>query len=236
LGLSLKVGQAVPPVLFFFALSAAAQDLHSLRSPDGNLEFRLFVSESPSTLPRIGYQLLYKGNLVLDTSYLGFDIEYQEPILGEKAGLMNYSQAPGTLTAHYMQDGSLGRLIDIEAKIWKDGVAFRYVIPKSTPLIEIQVLSELTEFALPIKIPEPLPQPFTAELPGGAWIAIGEQGTAGSYPPMALTRKQDEPKVLITHFPKLWESTTPLTTPWRVIGVGPSRQAALDNRRIKGEY
>jgi hypothetical protein len=53
---------------------------------------------------------------------------------------------------------------------------------------------------------------------------------------MALIRKQDEPKVLITHFPKLWESVTPLTTPWRVIGVGQTRQAALDNRRIKGEY
>jgi hypothetical protein len=149
---------------------------------------------------------------------------------------MNYSAGPSTLTAHYMQDGSLGRLIDIEARIWNGGVAFRYVIPKSTPLAQIQILSELTEFALPIKIPEPVPEPFTAELGGGAWVAIGEQGAAGSYPPMALVRKQDEAKVLITHFPKLWESVTPLTTPWRVIGVGPTRQAALDNRRIKGEY
>ena len=180
--------------------------------------------------------MLYKGNLLLDTSWLGFDVQFQEPILGEKVGLTNYSEGPGTLTAHYMQDGSLGRLIDIEAKIWDDGVAFRYVIPKSTPLAQIGILSELTEFALPIKIPEPVPQPFTTELPGGTWIAIGEQGTAGSYPPVELIRKQDEPKVLITHFPKLWESVTPLTTPWRVIGVGASRQAALDKRRIKGEY
>jgi hypothetical protein len=225
------------PSFFFLVVGvAAAQDLHTLKSPDGNLEFRLFVSESQSTLPRIGYQLLYKGSVLLDTSYLGFDIEYQEPILGEKAGLMNYSQAPAALTAHYMQDGSLGRLIDIEAKIWNGGVAFRYVIPRSTPLIEIQILSELTEFALPVKIPDPIPQPFTAELPGGVWIAIGEQGTAGAYPRMSLVRTQDEPKVLITHFPELWESTTPLTTPWRVIGVGQTRQAALDNRRIKGEY
>jgi len=225
------------PSFFFLVVGvAAAQDLHAIHSPDGNLEFRLFVSESQSTLPRIGYQLLYKGNLVLDTSYLGFDVQFQEPILGEKAGLMNYSQGSGTLTAHYMQDGSLGRLIDIEAKIWNDGVAFRYVIPKSTPLAQIEILSELTEFALPIKIPEPVPQPFTAELSGGTSIAIGEQGNIGAYPPMELIRKQDEPKVLITHFPKLWQSVTPLTTPWRVIGVGQTRQAALDNRRIKGEY
>ncbi len=235
MGLGFKVGQAVWPVLLF-AVSAAAQDLHTLKSPDGNLEFRLFVSESQSDLPRIGYQVLFKGNLILDTSYLGFDVQYQEPILGEKAGLMNYSQGPGTLTAHYMQDGSLGRLIDVEAKIWNGGVAFRYVIPKSTPLIQIPILSELTEFALPIKVPEPVPHPFIAELPGGAWISIGEQGAAGSYPPLALVRKRDEPKVLITQFPKLWESTTPLTTPWRVIGIGQTRQTALDSRRIKGEY
>lgn len=236
MGLGFKAGQAVAPVLLLLAVTAAAQDLHSIKSPDGQVEFRLFVSQSASGLPRIGYQVAYRNKLLLDTSFLGFDIDTQEPILGEKAGLMAWSEKPGMLTAQYMQDGSIGRRLDIEARVWNDGAAFRYVIPRSTPLEDIPIVSELTEFALPVKIAGPVTTPFTGQVPGVGWISVGEQGTAGTYPAMSLMRSEDEDRVLITHFSKTWESVTPLSTPWRVIGVGETREAALDNRRIKGEY
>ena len=212
-----------------FAARGGAQDLHSVRSPDGKLEFRLFVSQSQSSLPRIGYQLVYRGKLLLDTSYLGFDIQYQEPILGEKVGLTDWSEGPGVLTAHYLQDGSLGRRIDIEIRIWDDGAAFRYVIPRSTPLADIQIVRDLTEFALPVKVSAPVMTPFTVQVPGIAWISIGEEGTAGSYPRMTLARSEEEDKVLITHFSRIWESVTPMATPWRVIGVGENRESAIDS-------
>jgi len=185
------------------------------------VEFRLFVSQKEDgTLPRIAYQLSWRNKLVLDTSYLGFLILDQEPLLGENDGLTSWHESAGAMTAEYMQNGSIGREITIEARIWNEGVAFRYVVPRTTPLQQIQIEDELTEFAF--KAPSAAP---VAEIPGAGWVAIAERGTAGSYPPMKLT-SGDDPDVLVTHFDKVWESTTPLTTPWRVIGLGDTAQQA----------
>jgi hypothetical protein len=35
-----------------------------------------------------------------------------------------------------MQNGSLGRLITVEVRVWDDAAAFRYLIPRSAPLEE----------------------------------------------------------------------------------------------------
>jgi len=208
-------------LLALFALVAQAQDEHVLRSPDGQTEFRLFVNQNQAGgLPRIAYQLFYRGKQVIETSYLGFDIQDQEPLLGENAGLMHWSTKDGEMIAEYMQNGSIGRRINIEAKIQNERLAFRYVIPRTTPLEEIQVADELTEFALATKAAAQV-----GEIPGVGWVAIGERGKAGSYPAMTLVKSQAG--ILVTHLGKTWESVTPLTTPWRVIGMGPTRQAAL---------
>jgi hypothetical protein len=199
---------------------AQAQDAHTLRSPDGQTEFRLFVNQSPSGgLPRIAYQLSYRGKPVIETSYLGFDIQDQEPLLGEKAGLTHWSSKEGEMVAQYMQDGSIGRRIDIEVTVQNERVAFRYVIPRTTPLEELQIADELTEFALATDAPGPV-----AEIPGAGWIAIAEHGNDGSYPPMKLVKSASG--ILVTHLSKTWESVTPFTTPWRVIGLGRSSTQA----------
>ena len=216
----------LPSSFVFAALVLHAQDLHSLRSPDRNVEFRLFVTQDKQAIvPGIAYSVFYKGKPLLETSYMAFDLYDQEPLLGEKAGLMNWTSSPGVLIAHYMQDGSIGRRIDVEVRAWDDGVAFRYVIPRTTPVEDLQMVSELPEFAMPVKVESAIQVPFTQEIPGGGWGWIGEKGTAGSYPEMSLER-EDDPKVLTTHFRKLWQSVTPLTTPWRVIGIGDSAERA----------
>jgi len=38
-----------------------------------------------------------------------------------------------------MQNGSLGRRINVEVRAADDGIAFRYVIPRSTPLEELLI-------------------------------------------------------------------------------------------------
>ncbi len=86
----------------------------------------------------------------MNTSFLGLDIQDQEPLLGENVGLTSSSSTTSkkynSLVAKYMQNGSLGRLINVEVRAYNDGVAFRYVIPQSTPLIEILIAEEATEF------------------------------------------------------------------------------------------
>lgn len=211
-------------LLALAALAAQSQDTRVVTSPDGKLQFRLLVTEGSGGLPRIAYDVSHQGKPVILTSYLGFDIEFQEPILGEKAGLMSSSmKGPSHLIAHYMQDGSIGRLLDIEVNAWNDRVAFRYSIPPTTALEDSRILTELTEFHLPINVPPEAPIPFVAQIPGQIRISIGEEGRAGDYPPMTLIRSEDDPRTLITHFAKPWNTVLPLKTPWRVITVSGAR-------------
>jgi hypothetical protein len=104
-----------------------------------------------------------------------------------------------------MQNGSLGRLLDVEVRVSNAEVRFRYHVPKSTPLIEpFQIVDEKTEFAV--------------EDAARGMLKIGEDND-GSYPEMSLV-KGDE-SVLVTHLAKSFEAETPLTTPWRYIRIKP---------------
>ncbi len=188
-----------------------AQDVRTVRSPDGQLEFRLFVGQPPdSGLSRLAYQVFYGGERVVDTSYLGIDIYPQEPLLGQYIGLTgsSVSKGPGynELDAHFMQNGSLGRLLDIEARVYDGRVEFRYVVPKTTPLAEpFTVDDEKTEFAV---------EPGAA-----ARVKVGEEGSAeGKYPAMTVVR--GEGSVWVSRLERPFETTAPFRTPWRVIRVG----------------
>jgi hypothetical protein len=193
-------------LLIAFA-GAYAQDTRRVISPNGRLEFRLLVAEpEPGALPRIAYQVFDHGKRIMDTAFLGIDILDQEPILGENAGLI--ASSAGTddkhrynwLVAEYMQNGSLGRRLNVEARAYDDGIAFRYVIPPSTPLIEILIADEATEF----------------QNTEGVTITEVRQG---SYPAMSLKRLNATE--LVTRLAqKPFQATAPFTCPWRVIVVG----------------
>jgi alpha-glucosidase len=221
-----------------------AQDERRVVSPDGRLEFRLFVAQPEGALwGRIGYQVFVAGKPLIAISWMGLDIRDQEPFLGENPGFMSSdmsSNARGhynSLVAHYMQNGSLGRRLDVEIRAYNDGVAFRYVIPKSTPLEEILVRDEATEFNFAqsgaINHLEAKPDfdlPFIVEQPGVGWVAIAEAGAqskSAKYPRTYLVRSgtgmitnlarsKNEPTVAFA-------GTTPLMWPWRVLVVGPER-------------
>jgi alpha-glucosidase len=205
------------------AIASAESDLVKIASPNGQIEFRLMVAQpaEPYALPRIAYQVYFQGKRLMDTSFLGYEIEDPVPLLGENVGLVDskttsvdetYTIPAGkaktirnhynALLAEYMQNGSLGRQISIEARAYDDGVAFRYIIPNTTPLPEVRIDSEETEFnfakdgeSFPLILrnfqtnyadeysrltmsglhPESLiGLPFVVEQPGIGWVAITE--------------------------------------------------------------
>lgn len=139
--------------IFLFLLCvcpAAAQDLQTVASPNSQIVFRAFVTPpGPAQVERMAYQVLYRGKILVQTSFLGLEIRNQT-LLGEKVGLTaSETFARGrynSLIAEYLQNGSLGRRITLEARAYDEGVAFRYVIPKSVPLDEILIENEDTEF------------------------------------------------------------------------------------------
>jgi alpha-glucosidase len=196
---------------------ASAQNLLSVTSPNRQIEFRAFsVAPNPGEADRLAYQVVYKGKLLLDTSFLGFEIALQ-PYLGEKLGLMASSESSASgyrsVNAEYMQNGTTGRRLNLEVRAYDDGVAFRYIIPKSSLVEEIFIQEEDTEFhfaadpdAFPVLLagfggPEK-PQgriklsristddligvPFIAEQPGVGWISISQEGDSG-YPRLFLS-------------------------------------------------
>jgi alpha-glucosidase len=230
-------------------LSAAfAQDERHVTSPDGQIEFSIRIAlPEPAALNQLAYQVRFHGKPLIDTSFLGLDILYQA-LLGAKLGLLSSQASKGdhyqSLIAEYMQDGSTGRLINVEVRVYNDGLAFRCVVPKSSPLENLRIEDEETEFrlaqntdALSRIVPEtPISLPFVAEQPGVAWIAITEARTP-NYGRMSLIRVNGT--TLISRLAKsggtpnlAFDGTTPFTGPWRVILIGSSRSQVLESKLV----
>src|ERR1019366_810277 len=185
-------------LLFGFVWSCSllhAQDEQRVVSPNGQFEFRLFSGHPEGDLwERVGYQVFMAGKPLIATSWMGLDILNAEPYLGENPGFMsadkssNLSDHYNSVVAHYMQNGSLGRRLDVEVRAYDDGVAFRYIISKSTALEDFLLRDEETEFNLanpdalvhlPVKPDYDIP--FAVEDPGIGWVVIAQQQPNAPY-------------------------------------------------------
>jgi alpha-glucosidase len=145
---------ALPPsfwaALLVCCTLAPAQDLRTLSSPNGQLEFRAFITAPSKGEPdRLGYQVFYQGKPLLDTSFIAFEIREQTP-LGEKLGLISSSTSSAagydSLTAEYMQNGTTGRRLTLEVRAYDNALAFRILIPRTSLLENIDIRQEDTEF------------------------------------------------------------------------------------------
>jgi alpha-glucosidase len=230
-------------------------DTRHVVSPDGQLEFRVFVGQPSGALfARIGFQISYRGKPVLAPSWIGLDLRDQEPYLGENPGLMssdsgsNAAQHYNYLVAHYMQNGTLGRQMDIEARAYDDGIAFRYFIPRTNPVADFYLRDEATQFnfAQPEVLNRLTKQPdydlpFVTEEPGVGWVAIAESTSGGTpsikYPSTYLIRSGDG---MLTNLPRsksdptvAFTGQTPLEWIWRIVLVGPDRERLLRSEILR---
>jgi alpha-glucosidase len=176
--------------------AAQAQDDRKVVSPDGRLEFRLFTTlPAGAQLNSLAYQVRLGGKLLIDTSCMGLDIHFQEPLLGENVGLSVSKTLQGDgyngLFADYLQNSTTGRRIDLEVRVYNDGVAFRYVLPKQFPLLDLLIEDEVTEFRFAYRADRPAQSslPYTEQTADGGWLGIFESRPAG-FPLMALVRNE----------------------------------------------
>jgi alpha-glucosidase len=134
-----------------------------------------------------------------------------------------------------MQNGSLGRRLTVEVRAFNNGVAFRYIIPRTPPLEELLISDEATQFhfAAGAKVdasetgPGEIKLPFITEVPGAAWVEITESRLP-KYPAMGLQHLGEA--VLGSALPEngidpdtAVATVTPMTCPWRVILIAPDR-------------
>ena len=208
----------------------AETDTVSVASPDGQLVLRLFiVSPKDSILVRLAYSLTFHGKVVMNASLMGFTLHDVDVLLGETVGLVTSTSESvdetytlpadkgrrvrnhyNSLIAQYIQNGSLGRRVTIEARAYNDGVAFRYYIPRTSTVEDLQIEEELTDFHFAqdgdsysavvsgyessqseygrmrlseIKRTSLLGLPFLVEQPGVGWVAI-TQAQLDNFPGM----------------------------------------------------
>lgn len=222
--------------LLLISGTAQAQDERSVTSPDGQLEFRLFTAlPDDSILNCLAYQVWLRGKPLIETSYLGLDILFQEPFLGENVGLSAdkpiHAPTYNGLWADYLQTSTTGRRIQFEVRVWNDGVAFRYIVPRSALLFDLAIADDTTQYRFPAggreKLPEETAIPYIREVPGLAWVGIYSQEMPG-FPKMQL--KQLDTQTMVTHLPggipeqlPAFKTETPWTGPWHIILIGSDR-------------
>lgn len=112
------------------------------------------------------YSVLYKGAIVIDTSYVGFNFKNNpsiyddfvitkveenshnsnwEPVWGQQKTIENkYSEVIITLKENF----ELNRTLNIVFKIYDDGIGFRYEFPKQRHLDDVIITEEQTQFNL----------------------------------------------------------------------------------------
>jgi hypothetical protein len=220
-----------------FSGAARAQDERSVKSPDGQVEFRLFTSlPEGSIFNCLAYQVWLRGKPLLDTSYLGLSVLFQEPLLGENVGLSAdkpiHEAHYNGLWADYLQVSTTGRRIQFEVRVWNDGVAFRYIVPRSALLFDLAVFDDTAQFRFSGsgggELPGSAAIPYVREAPGGGWVGIFHQDLAG-FPKMQLARF--DAHTMVSHLPggvpeqlPAFKTQTPWTGPWHMIVVGPDRE------------
>lgn len=210
--------------LLALASGAAAQEgAVQLASPDGRIQLTIatVAQNSPSAAGgQLAYRVSFAGKPVLNWSQMGLELEDQ-PVLGAKVRLVSsktssvdetWKLVAGKSSAarnHY--NGAVveleelaapNRRFSVEARVFDDGAAFRYLLPSQTGLQEARLVGERTRFnfakdattyplilanfrtsyednyvKLPLsalKADSLVALPLLAELPGNAWVAITE--------------------------------------------------------------
>ena len=200
----------------FFLLVAPALAQSRVQSPNGAVALELAVGSSG----QLTYKVLFRGKPLIRESKLGLD-PVNQPVLGEDVALIKAT--PGTvdetysmpygksaplrnhanvLTWELQEKAGLRRLLNLEARAYDDGAAFRYVVPEQGGWRDVVIEREMTQFqfaregtawALEVAsfrtsfednyVIQPISGlrqnalitlPFLAEIPGVAWVGITE--------------------------------------------------------------
>jgi alpha-glucosidase len=141
----------------------------TLSSPDQllTIQFVTVAEKDPSSpVGKLVYSVTFRGKQLLDQSALALELEGQ-PSLGGKVQIVesvpgkgsdDYTLLAGKVSSVHDQYNSLllrtaendepHRSLEIEARAYNDGVAFRYVLPEQNAIKELRLKQEDTEFRI----------------------------------------------------------------------------------------
>ncbi|WP_233009528.1 glycoside hydrolase family 97 protein [Rheinheimera faecalis] len=148
-------------LLILISTSAlAAEKNWQLQSPDQHINLTLSLSDKSLT-----YSVNYKNKAVIKPSALGFAFKDQpllqahlkadkvqkqshnsswQPVWGQRATIVDHYNE---ISLDLSEQGDKARQMQLVFRVYNDGVAFRYLLPKQPHVNKVVISDELTEFA-----------------------------------------------------------------------------------------
>ena len=244
----------------------------TVKSPDGRLQFQLQVT-SQDDVPGVPcYRVLRDGKPIIETSRLGFVLGDGQPssdlfLRGMTIGSAQLSSHDNTWSPvygerstvrdHYQQASVLLKTADptaqlqLDVRVYDEGVAFCYRVPRQAGLDVLKIERERTEFhfsgdhtawavysAQGVYQEVPLSQvkrgcerPLVLRDDDGTYLAIAEARLV-DFARMKLAPVADRDHTLVSELSGTAECRTPWQSPWRVIMVASSPGELLENNDI----
>jgi alpha-glucosidase len=148
---------------------SAQEPATTLSSPNGQIvaNFKLIQGKnSTEGNGALSYSLQFRGKTVLEDSALALELK-EGPALGSDVHIAKSETGQGVddytlqfqktskvhdpyhqLTLHLVEDRAPHRSMDIEARAYNGGIAFRYLLPLQSAISQLQLKQEDTEFRL----------------------------------------------------------------------------------------
>jgi alpha-glucosidase len=154
--------------LCFFFAGAARLSATEVQSPSGKLVLTIETVPSAANAPtgRLVYRVAYGGKALVDESALKLELEGQRTlgpevrVIGAETsrGVETYKLIAGKtsevrdryngLRMDLEQAGTLRSKFSIEARVFDDAVALRYVVPEQSAIRTLRLTKESTEFRI----------------------------------------------------------------------------------------
>lgn len=153
--------------LFLARLAEPQTGPIALSSPDSLIQANFsIVPSSPSQdgSGQLIYAITYKGNLLIEKSNLGLEMQDQ-PVLGSNVRIVasrtskineTYTIPAGksnpvhnecnALAIDLQENGRSARRLTLETRVYNDGIAFRYVLPDQPRTKNVRIVNEKTQF------------------------------------------------------------------------------------------
>lgn len=152
-------------VFFSIAVCLRAEDV---ASPDGNLILSIETVTKDANTPtgQLVYRIAYRGKPLVEQSALKFELEGRRP-LGTEVQITGTAKSQGedsykllagktsevhdrynALRVDVEQPGIISARFSIEARVFNDAVAFRYVVPDQESIRTFHLTKESTEFRI----------------------------------------------------------------------------------------
>lgn len=253
--------------LFPVMLAALAFPLQGaqLKSPDGRFEFSLSLRDFEGRKSCAAYSLKWAGREIVAESLLGMDLEtgflgdgfermeetrsshdsIWRTVCGERAEIRDHYNA---LVVTFRHAAGTAREFSLEVRAYDEGVAWRYLLPKSPAGSRVKIVAERTEFrfggnheAWAVysaqgkyarvavgEIKKGCERPLVMRLAQDCYIALGEAALV-DHARMKFAPLAGIPNALVGSLDGAVEADLPLATPWRFVMAAGAPAGLLNN-------